>query len=425
MNSRLFSTIHDPLFTIHYSRLMQRRSFLTTLATLALGSGLTSCQESDRQVLRLLALKNSIPANLLGEFTKSIQPTNPRVELVAEGQFKEIIAQLQEWYQTGMAEAKGLKLPLIPASRSAKYVPNLASIGDAWLATAIQSKTIQPIAVESLKNWSKLDTRWRDLARRDDRGNSSATGQVWGVPYRWGTTVILYHRSKLADANIPAPTDWADLWHPKLKQRVSLLDRSREVIGLTLKKLGYSYNLADISQAKNLQTDLDRLHQQVKFYSSDYYLQPFLMGDTWVAVAWSADAVDVVKTNPDIQAIVPRSGTAMFADLWVQPALSAKLSPTEKLAACKPDRLNLTQQWLDYCLQPKVSNQISLLTASASPLLTSLDPSEILPDVRQNQLILPAQAILANSEFIYPLSATSQAQYDRMWQAMRQVKITN
>jgi putative spermidine/putrescine transport system substrate-binding protein len=404
---------------------MHRRSFLTTLATLALGSGVTSCQESDRQVLRLLALKNSIPANLLGEFTKSIQPANPKVELAAEGQFKEIITQLQEWYQTGTAEAKGLKLPLVPAAKSAKYIPNLVSIGDAWLADAIQAKTIQPIAVENLKNWGKLESRWHELARRDDRGNSTANGQVWGVPYRWGTTVIMYRRDKLVDANIPIPTNWADLWNPKLRQRISLLDRSREVIGLTLKKLGYSYNLPDISQVKNLQADLDKLHQQVRFYSSDNYLQPLIMGDTWVALAWSSDAINLVKTNPDIKAIVPHSGTAMFADLWVQPALSAKLAPAEKLAACKPDRLNLTQQWLDYCLQPKVSNQISLLTSSASPLLTSLNPTEILPDVSQNPLMLPAKAILANSEFIYPLSSASKTQYDQQWQAMRQVKIQN
>jgi putative spermidine/putrescine transport system substrate-binding protein len=402
---------------------MHRRSFLTTLATLALGSGVTSCQESDRQVLRLLALKNSIPAHLLSEFTKSMQPNNPKVELVAEGQFTEIITQLQEWYQTGEAEAKGLKLPLVPAAKSAKYIPNLVSIGDAWLASAIQSKTIQPIAVENLKNWGKLEARWHELARRDDRGQSNSSGQIWGVPYRWGTTVIMYRRDKLADANIPIPTDWADLWQPKLRQRVSLLDRSREVIGLTLKKLGYSSNLADLSQAKNLQADLAKLHQQVRFYSSDNYLQPLIMGDTWVALAWSSDAINLVRTNPDVQAIVPRSGTALFADLWVQPALSAKLSPAAKLVACNRDRLNLNHQWLDYCLQPKVSNQISLLTSSASTLLTSLNPNEILPDVRQNPLLLPAPAILANSEFIYPLSATSQSQYDRQWQAMRQVKV--
>ncbi len=394
---------------------MHRRAFLTTLSSLALGSGLTSCQESDRQVLRLLALKNSIPSQLLGEFSKSIQPANPRVELIAEGQFKEILIQLRDCYKMGTAEAKGFKVPLFAPAKSPEYIPNLASMGDAWLATAIQEKSIQPIEVKDLANWGKLDSRWHEIAQRDDRGNSSSTGRVWGVPYRWGTTVIIYRRDKFVDANIPIPTDWADLWNPKLKQRISLLDRSREVIGLTLKKLGYSYNSPDLNQAANLKFALEQLHQQVKFYSSDDYLQPLIMGDTWAAVGWSSDAIDLIQKNPNMGAIVPNSGTAIFTDLWVQPASRTNPISTK--------RAKLSQQWIDYCLQPKVSNQISLLTSSVSPLMTSLNPSEIIPDVRKNLLMLPPKAILDKSEFIYPISDVSKAQYDRQWQEIRQLKV--
>jgi putative spermidine/putrescine transport system substrate-binding protein len=403
---------------------MNRRSFLTTLTSLALGSGLTSCQDGSQQVLRLLALKGSIPSQLLSEFSKSIQPTSARVELVAENQFKEIINQLQEWQKTGKAEAKGFKIPLVPPTKSPQYIPNLVSIGDAWLATAIQEKSIQPIDPSSLKNWGKLEARWHELSQRDDRGISNSSGQIWGIPYRWGTTVILYRRDKFLEANIPTPTDWADLWNPKLRQRISLLDRSREVIGLNLKKLGSSYNTADLSQAKNLKSDLEKLHQQVKFYSSDNYLQPLIMGDTWAAVAWSSDAIELIQHNPTMGAIVPRAGTAIFADLWVQPSLSAKLSPAEKLLVCNSDRVKLTNQWIDYCLQPKVVNQISLLTSSISPLLTSMNPNEILPDILRNSLVLPPKDVLNKSEFIYPLLPKSQLEYDRLWQEIRNAKVS-
>ncbi len=395
---------------------MNRRSFLTTLTSLALGSSLTSCQEGSQQVLRLLALKGSIPSQLLSDFSRFIQPTSTRVELVGEGQFKEIITQLQEWQKTGKAEAKGFKIPLVPPTKSSAYIPNLVSIGDAWLATAIQAKLIQPIDPQNLPSWNKLEPRWREVAQRDKRGISSSIGQVWGVPYRWGTTVILYRRDKLIENNIPLPTDWQDLWNPQLKQRISLLDRSREVIGLTLKKLGSSYNIADLSQTKNLRSDLEKLHQQVKFYSSDNYLQPLIMGDTWVAVAWSSDVIDLIQRNPNMGAVVPRSGTALSTDLWVQPT-----SPTQQSV----ERIKLTSQWLDYCLQPKVANQISLLTSSVSPLLTSMNPSEILPDIRANSLILPPKDILNQSEFIYPLSQKSQLEYDRVWQEIRKVKISS
>jgi putative spermidine/putrescine transport system substrate-binding protein len=394
---------------------MHRRSFLITLGSLALGSGLTSCQGKNSQILRLLALKNSLPPQLLGEFSKSIQPTNSRVELALEGQFKEILTQLQEWSKTGVAEAKGLKIPLVPPTKSAAYIPNLVSIGDAWLSTAIQEKSIQPIEVKDLTNWRKLESRWHELVRRDDRGNSSSTGQIWGIPYRWGTTVIIYRRDKLAEANIPIPKDWEDLWNPKLKQRISLLDRSREIIGLTLKKLGYSYNHRDLSQVIDLKSSLEKLHQQVKFYSADYYLQPLIMGETWMAVGWSLDAIELIQNNPNIGAIVPVSGTAISADLWVQPTI-----PTQQLSV---ERAKLTQQWIDYCLQPKVSSQISLFTPGTAPLLTSLNPSEILSDIRQNPLILPPKNILDKSDFIYPLPSKIQVQYEQQWREIRQATV--
>jgi putative spermidine/putrescine transport system substrate-binding protein len=404
---------------------MQRRSFLITLGSLALGSGLTSCQGQDRSVFRLLALKNSLPPQLLGEFSKSIEPNYANVELASESQYKEILTQLQDWYKTGTAESKGLKIPFIPPARAAEYIPNLVSIGDAWLPTAISGKSIQPIEVTDLTYWGKLDARWRELAQRDDLGNSSATGKIWGVPYRWGTTVIIYRRDRLADANIPLPRDWQDLWNPRLKQRISVLNRSREVIGLTMKKLGYSYNAPDLTRASDLKSELAKLHQQVKFYSAEDYLQPLLMGDTWVAVGWSSDAIDLIQHNPNIGAIVPSSGTAIFADLWVKPALSPKLSSTARIAANSNDLAKLTRQWIDCCLQPKVSDQISLFTTAAAPLLTSLKPTELHPDIQKNPLILPPKNILDKSEFIYPLSTTIQAQYDRLWQEIRQTKLSS
>ena len=392
---------------------MQRRSFLLSLGSLAIASSLTGCEAQSRSILRVLALKNSLPPQLLGGFLKSIQPT-PKVELVSEGQFKEIITLLAEWLKTGVAEAKGFKFPLIPPATGAEYIPNLISMGDAWLAQAIQTKSIEPISTTALTNWSKLEPRWQELAQRDDLGNSSSKGLVWGVPYRWGTTVIAYRRDSFAAAGIPAPTDWADLWQPKLKQRISVLDRSREAIGLTLKKLNASYNLADLSQVTSLKTELEKLHQQVKFYSADSYIQPLIMGHTWAAVGWSADVFSLAQNNPNIGVIVPRSGTAIWADLWVQPKNNKENSPA---------RSKLAQQWIDYCLQPQTSNQISLFTTGTAPLLTNLPTKDILPDIQSNSLSLPDRATLNKSEFLYPLTTATKSQYNLLWKEIRQAQV--
>jgi putative spermidine/putrescine transport system substrate-binding protein len=394
---------------------MQRRSFLITLGSLAIGSGLTGCQNTSQFILRVRGLKKSLPPQLAGGFTKSIQPT-PKLELATESQIADILEALREWKKTGKAQSKGLKIPFFPASSSPAYIPNLVSLGDTWLATAIEEKLIEPIAVDRLKNWDKLDKKWQELGRRDDRGNLSTSGQIWGVPYRWGTTVIMYRRDRLQAAGIQPPTDWSDLWNPKLKQKISVLDLAREVIGIGLKKLGQPYNSADISQVSNLKTELQQLHQQVKFYSSDNYLQPLIMGDTWVAVGWSSDVRDILIKYPNIGVTIPRSGSAIWADMWVQPATNNN--------ADRANNLQLAQQWIDYCLQVQSATQISLFTTGSSPIFTNLPPDRVPSDVQTNPLITPDRAILDRSEFLYPLSAKNKDFYPDLWQQIRRIRVT-
>jgi putative spermidine/putrescine transport system substrate-binding protein len=112
---------------------------------------------------------------------------------------------------------------------------------------------------------------------------------------------------------------------------------------------------------------------------------------------------------------VPRSGTAIWADLWVQPTIKNKSGAV--------DRSKLTHQWIDYSIQSQPSNQISLFTPGTAPLLTSTNPSQVLPDIQRNPLILPPKAILDKSEFIYPLASNSQRQFDTLWREVRQTRV--
>ena len=42
-----------------------------------------------------------------------------------------------------------------------------------------------------------MPERWRNLITRDMEGNPNPAGQVWGVPYRWGCTLIAYRKDPL------------------------------------------------------------------------------------------------------------------------------------------------------------------------------------------------------------------------------------
>ncbi|MEG4859102.1 extracellular solute-binding protein [Microcoleus sp. K1-B6] len=366
---------------------MKRRSLLLGAATLTLSQLAAGCDS--KPILKIRSLKNGIPAQLVSKFSRDVQPS-PLLQVRQEAQLKELFALLQEWKQ-------------VPES---KNQANLVMLGDYWLTLAIRQKLIKPIDPAKLANWAQLPERWQNLVTRNDDGFLDARENVWGVPYRWGSTVIAYRTDKFKALGW-TPTDWKDLWRSELRDRISLPDSAREVIGLTLKKLGKSYNTQQLDQVPNLKQELANLHQQVKLYSSDAYLQPLILGDTWLAVGSSGDLLPLLQTQKDIALVIPVSGTALWTDLWVEPASGTPVSLVEK--------------WIDFCLQPRVAPQLSLLAKASSPIIVGMKPEDLPEAVRTNSVLLPDAKILASSDFLLPFGDAGIAQYRSLWQETRQV----
>jgi len=367
---------------------VKRRSLLLGAATLTLSQLAAGC--GSKPILKIRSLKNGIPAQLVSKFSRDVQPS-PLLQVTQEGELKEIFALLQEWKQ-------------VPQS---KNQADLVMLGDYWLTLAIRQKLIQPIEPALFANWEKLPERWEKLVRRNSDGQLDPKGKIWGVPYRWGTTVIAYRTDKFKALGW-TPTDWKDLWRSELRDLISLPDSAREVIGLTLKKLGKSYNTQQLDKVPNLKKELASLHQQVKLYSSDAYLQPLILGDTWLAVGSSGDLLPLLQTQKDIALVVPVSGTALWTDLWVEPASSG-------------NPVSLVEKWIDFCLQPRVAPQLSLLAKASSPIIVGMKPEDLPQAIRTNPVLLPDAKILAASDFLLPLGDAGIAQYRLLWQEIRQV----
>lgn len=287
----------------------------------------------------------------------------------------------------------------IPFRQSQTFpVADLVTLGDYWLTTAIERKLIQAIETEQLKQWSGLDSRWRELVTRNEQGVPDPQGKVWAAPYRWGSTVIVYDREKFKKLGW-IPQDWSDLWRSELRSRISVLDQPREIIGLVLKKLGKSYNTENLATVPDLEKELQTFNQQVKIYSSNTYLEPLILGDTWLAVGWSSDLIPVLARYPQLSVVIPRSGTSIWADLWVSPKETAKDG--------------LSSQWIDFCLQPNIARQIALLTKTNSPVATNIGTADIQESL--GGLFLNSQEVFAKGEFLLPLSPEATKQYEALF----------
>ncbi|WP_250123725.1 extracellular solute-binding protein [Chroococcidiopsis sp. CCMEE 29] len=381
---------------------MDRRSFLLGIGTLALSQVLAGCSERERATLRVQLLKGSVPARVVKEFRAALkQPA--QLNFTSVEQLNSLFNELQSWSQQRpqQADEVGSRIPGIQSQ--APDLPDLVTLGDYWLAPAIEQKLIRPLDPAELQQWSNLPIRWQELVRRNEQGQLDAQGQVWAAPYRWGYTVIAYNRDKFESLGWK-PSDWSDLWREELRDRISLLNHPREVIGLTLKKLGQSYNTENPSQVRDLEKQLSYLHQQVKLYSSDTYIQPLVLGDTWLAVGWSTDVLPILQRYQQIEVVIPQSGTAVWADLWVHP--TGKKSST-----------SIDTQWIDFCWQPQIAQQIALLGKANSPIPVKLRPSDI--QTRLRHLLLFDPQIFQRSDFLLPLSSATMQQYQSLWQEIR------
>lgn len=368
---------------------MERRQFLRSLGLLALEPLLFGCQQAPPNQLQIKLLRGTFPGISLGEFRRFSKSNLLAVS--AFGQLAEGLNLLKEWENP--PAPKGGWSWRLPWQAPPNYqATNLISLGDTWLTAAIEQKLLQPLDISKLPSWQKLAPQWQKLG--------SSNGQIWGAPYRWGSTVLIYRKDKLRQNNISFPTDWSDLWQPALKRKIVLLNQQQEVIGLTLKRLGHSYH-TDPQEVPDLLPALKQLHQQTLFYSSDRYISPLLTGDAWVAVGWSADVVGLLSRQTDLGIAIPVSGASLWADLWVQPH-KAKTLPRSSPSI---------EQWIDFCWQKTTATKISTSTNGASPVFSG----QLLPPNLPENILYKA---FDKGEFLPSLNAAQQQQYQNLWQEM-------
>jgi spermidine/putrescine transport system substrate-binding protein len=222
-------------------------------------------------------------------------------------------------------------------------------------------------------------------------------GKRYSVPITWGTTGLLYNSDKIS---VP-PTDWAYLWDnkEKLTRKFTLLDDPREVLGMTLHRLGYSQNTTDLGQLEQAYKQLQALKPHLANFTTDAWREPLLAGDLWMAMAYSTDASDLIKENPQIRYVIPPSGTNLWVDTMVIPVTA----PNPKSAYA----------WINYVTNPERAAQ---LTEKLGYVPTTQAAIDLLPEaVRQDPIKFPPAAILAKCETMQTLPEAVTAKIEQYW----------
>ncbi len=218
----------------------------------------------------------------------------------------------------------------------------------------------------------------------------------YSIPFNWGTTGIVYNSEILKDV----PEDWDYLWQnqERLKNRMTLLNDVREVMGAVLRMLGYSYNSQDVNQIKQAYEKLQELKPAIAAFDTEAWQNQILAGDLVLAMCYSADALRVSKENPKLKYVIPRSGSSLWTDTIVIPKTASNLDGA--------------YAWINFMLQPEVAAQISLRLNIATPNLAGFEQLPI--TVQQNTSLFPPESITEKCERITPLEEFDEV-YERYW----------
>ncbi len=263
---------------------------------------------------------------------------------------------------------------------------------DYMVSIMLQLNMLKPLEHANIPNLTNLYPRFTETPY--DAGN------VYTVPYQWGTTGIGYN----LDATGEVPDGWDWFFDPAkadtFKGKISLLNDQREVIGAALKYLGYSMNSVDPAELEEAKQTILAIKPDIATFDSDSFGDILVSGEVVFGHGFSGGYFQSVYANEDknLGYVIPKEGGTIWTDNLAIPTTAPNPYTAEIL--------------INYLLDPEVGAAISDITYYASP--NQAAESLIDEEITSNPGIYPPQETSDKLEFLTELGEGTLL-WDRIW----------
>lgn len=262
---------------------------------------------------------------------------------------------------------------------------------DYMVADMIKQDMLQELDLTKLKNFGNIGSQYKDPAY--DPGNK------YSIPYLGGVAGIAVNTAKIKDSI----TSYGDLFDPKYKDNIVVLDDFRAIIGMTERSMGLSMNETDTSKLKEVEKKLLTLKDNIKLYDSDSPKSALISGECDLAVCWAAEIALAMEENPDIKIVFPSDGAYVFIDNWSIPKGAKNTENAYK--------------WIDFILNADnmaESLQVYPYMSCNTAAIEKMDENYTGNEAKN----VPSSAI-ENGEFISNLDTDTMKIYNDMWNELK------
>jgi spermidine/putrescine transport system permease protein len=354
--------------SVHKKRILRFASVFL-VGIIAMSSGVFALAhrgEKPQEELNVFNWSEYLPQSVIDKFQEKY---NIKVNYSTFSSNEEMLAKLQ---------AGGNNYDLVVAS-------------DYMVEALVKQGLLQELNLDSIPNLNYLDPNV--LKKAFDPENK------YSVPYMWGDAAIAVDTSKI-DFEIKG---YKDLWDPRLKGSIVVLDDQRAIIGMALKKLGYSINETDPQALAAAEKELIALQSNIKAYDSDSPKTLLINGEASVGFVWGAEVSLAARENKNIKCIIPEEGLFLQQDNFVIPKSASNVKAAEL--------------FMDFIMQPEISVEISNEFPYANPNRGAweLMDKEILEDIA----VYPPEEAVKKGEHLKDIEEAIES-FDKVWSRVKE-----
>jgi spermidine/putrescine transport system substrate-binding protein len=207
--------------------------------------------------------------------------------------------------------------------------------------------------------------------------------RAFTVPWQSGMTGLIVNKDLAPNVN-----SICDLFDPRYKGKVDMLNELRDTVPMTLKCMGINPDTATTKQwlAAVAKVKAAADSGQIRRFTGNDYIRDLASGNVDFVLGWSGDAIQLQKDNPNIQFVMPKEGCMLWSTSMEIPAGAPNPAAAEA--------------WMNFVYDPKVQADIAAWVNYVTPvkgvkqILAKTDPQ-----LAKSKLVFPTRAYTKNCTF--------------------------